>query len=48
MKKVDEIKSEELFDFLVCLFAGETDELEMNQIVDPIYLFKLYILFGKN
>jgi len=47
VQKVHKLKSEDLFDFLVCLFAGESEELKSNNVADPIYLFQLFVLFEK-
>ena len=46
------LKSEELFEFLVQIFAGNTsiyedEEIENMEIVEPMYLFKLYIAFDR-
>lgn len=52
---VIKLKSEELFEFLVQIFSGETAlyieddgrEVGLEEPVDPIYLFDLYLQFDK-
>ena len=46
------LKSEELFEFLVQIFAGnasicDDDEIDNIEMVEPMYLFKLYMAFNK-